>query len=126
MGGGNFYRRELPRLAEVEAYGWGDNISLGLVEGGGTLDLTSAGKTPGPAFDGDIGSSYQQPTRDPLNPGANVLTIDMGGTVWLDQIRFAGGNIRGYQMPVFYRGTRCPRQAALAHDYPTRASKKCR
>ena len=93
-----FYRRELPRLAEVEAYGWGDNISLGLVEGGGTLDLTSAGKTPGPAFDGDIGSSYQQPTRDFLNPGANVLTIDIGGTVWLDQIRFAGGNIRGYQM----------------------------
>ena len=93
-----FYRRELPRLAEVEAYGWGDNISLGLVEGGGTLNLTSAGKTPGPAFDGDIGSSYQQPTRDFLNPGANVLTIDIGGTVWLDQIRFAGGNIRGYQM----------------------------
>lgn len=93
-----FYRRELPRLAEVEAWGWGDNISLGLVEGGGTLDLTSAGKTPGPAFDGDIGSSYQQPTRDFLNPGANVLTIDMGGTVWLDQIRFAGSNIRGYQM----------------------------
>ena len=93
-----FYRRELPRLAEVEAWGWGDNIGLGLVEGGGTLDLTSAGKTPGPAFDGDIGSSYQHPTRDFLDPGANVLTIDIGGTVWLDQIRFAGGNIRGYQM----------------------------
>ena len=93
-----FYRRELPRLAEVEAWGWGDNIGLGLVEGGGTLNLTSAGKTPGPAFDGDIGSSYQHPTRDFLNPGGNVLTIDIGGTVWLDQIRFAGSNIRGYQM----------------------------
>ena len=93
-----FYRRELPRLAEVEAWGWGDNISLGLVEGGGTLDLTSAGKTPAPAFDGDISSRYQQPTRDPLDPGANVLTIDIGGTVWLDQIRVAGSNIRGYQM----------------------------
>ena len=93
-----FYRRELPRLAEVEAYGWGDNISLGLVAGGGTLDLTSAGKTPGPAFDGDIGSSYQHPTQDPLNQGANVLTIDIGGTVWLEQIRVVGGNIRGYQM----------------------------
>ncbi len=93
-----FYRRELPRLAEVEAWGWGDNIGLGLVGGGGSLDLTSAGKTPGPAFDGDIGSSYQQPTQDPLNPGANVLTIDIGGTVWLDQVRVIGGNIRGYQM----------------------------
>ena len=93
-----FYRRELPRLAEVEAWGWGDNISLGLVEGGGTLDLTSAGKTPAPAFDGDISSRYQQPTRDPLDPGANVLTIDIGGTVWLDQIRVVGSNIRGYQM----------------------------
>ena len=93
-----FYRRELPRLAEVEAWGWGDNISLGLIKGGGTLDLTSAGKTPGPAFDGDIGSSYQQPTQDPLNPGANVLTIDIGGTVWLDQVRVVGNNIRGYEM----------------------------
>ena len=88
-GGREFYRRELPRLAEVEVWGWGDNISLGLVEGGGTLDLTSAGKTPAPAFDGDISSRYQQPTRDPLDPGANVLTIDIGGTVWLDQIRVA-------------------------------------
>ena len=93
-----FYRRELPRLAEVEVWGWGDNIGLGLVEGGGTLDLTSAGKTPGPAFDGDIGSGYQHPTQDPLDPGANVLTIDIGGTVWLDQVRVVGSNIRGYQM----------------------------
>ena len=93
-----FYRRELPRLAEVEAWGWGDNIGLGLVEGGGTLALTSAGKTPTPAFDGDIGSNYSHATQDPLNPGANVLTIDMGGTVWLDQVRVIGGNIRGYQM----------------------------
>ena len=93
-----FYRRELPRLAEVEAWGWGDNIGLGMVAGGGTLELTSAGKTPTPAFDGDIGSNYQHATQDPLNPGANVLTIDMGGTVWLDQVRVVGGNIRGYQM----------------------------
>ena len=93
-----FYRRELPRLAEVEVWGWGDSISLGLVEGGGTLDLTSAGRTPGSAFDGDISSRYTHPTQDPLNPGGNVLTIDIGGTVWLDQIRVVGSNIRGYQM----------------------------
>ena len=93
-----FYRRELPRLAEIEVWGWGDNLSLGLIEGGGTLDLTTAGRTPGAAFDGDMGSRYQHPTQDPLNPGANVLTIDIGGTVWLDQIRVIGNNIRGYEM----------------------------
>ena len=93
-----FYRRELPRLAEIEVWGWGDNLSLGLIEGGGTLDLTTAGRTPGAAFDGDMGSRYQHPTQDPLNPGANVLTIDIGGTVWLDQIRVVGNNIRGYEM----------------------------
>ncbi len=93
-----FYRRELPRLAEIEVWGWGDNISLGLIEGGGTLELTSAGKTPRPAFDGDIGSNYQHATQDLLNPGANVLTIDIGGTVWLDQVRVIGSNIRGYEM----------------------------
>ena len=93
-----FFRRELPRLADVEVWGWGDNIGLGMVDGGGSLDLTAAGKTPGPAFDGDVSTLYQHPTQDPLNPGANVLTIDIGGTVWLDQIRVVGNNIRGYQM----------------------------
>ena len=93
-----FYRRELPRLADVEVWGWGDNIGMGMVDGGGSLELTAAGKTPGPAFDGDVSTLYQHPTQDPLNPGANVLTIDIGGTVWLDQIRVVGNNIRGYQM----------------------------
>ena len=94
----DFFRRELPRLAEMEVWGWGDNISLGLVDGGGSLDLDVAGKSPLAGFDGEENTSYQHNTRDPLNPGASILTIDIGGTVWLDQIRIVGSNMRGFVM----------------------------
>ena len=94
----DFFRRELPRLAGVEVWGWGDNLSLGLIEGGGTLDLDIAGKSPLSGFDGEENTRYQHNTQNPLNPGANVLTIDIGGTVWLDQVRIIGDNMRGLIM----------------------------
>jgi hypothetical protein len=96
----DFFRRELPRLAGVEVWGWGDNISLGLLEGGGTLDLDVAGKSPLNGFDGQENTRYQHNTQNPLNPGANRLTIDIGGTVWLDQVRVVGDNMRGLIMRV--------------------------
>ena len=37
-----YYRRELPRLAEVDAWGWGDNIALGMLETGGGIEHTIA------------------------------------------------------------------------------------
>ena len=94
----DFFSRELPRLAEMEVWGWGDNIGLGLVDGGGSLAFDVAGKSPLAGFDGEESTAYQHNTRDPLNPGANVLTIDIGGTVWLDQIRVVGSNMRGFIM----------------------------
>ena len=94
----DFYRRELPRLAEVEAWGWGDNLALGLVEGGGSLKLTVAGKTPALAFDGSYKSYYSQNNLNPQDPEGNVLTVDIGGSVWLDQVRFVSSNGRGYVM----------------------------
>ena len=93
-----YYRRELPRLAEVEAWGWGDNIGINLVKNGGSLALTTPGKNPLTAFDGDDATYYSHQTRNPLNPGGNVLTVDIGGAVWLDQVRLTGAGIRGYIM----------------------------
>ena len=93
-----YYRRELPRLAEVEAWGWGDNIGINLVQNGGSLALTTPGKNPLTAFDGDDATSYVHQTRNPLNPGGNVLTVDIGGAVWLDQVRLTGSGMRGYIM----------------------------
>ena len=94
----DYYRRELPRLAEVEAWGWGDNIGINLVKNGGSLALTTPGKNPLTAFDGDDATSYSHQTRNPLNPGGNVLTVDIGGAVWLEQVRLTGSGMRGYIM----------------------------
>ena len=40
------YRRELPRLAEVEVWSVGDNIALGILDRGGTLESTEAPNEP--------------------------------------------------------------------------------
>ena len=85
-------------MAEVEAWGWGDNIGINLVKNGGSLALTTPGKNPLTAFDGDDATYYSHQTRNPLNPGGNVLTVDIGGAVWLEQVRLTGSGMRGYIM----------------------------
>ena len=95
-----YYRRERPRLAEVEAWGWGDNISPGIIPGGGSVQLTGkAGKDPGLFFDGDWATGVNQSTITPLEPGGNLAIADIGGTVWLDQVRLVTRRApRGYVM----------------------------
>ena len=94
----DYYRRELPRLAEVEAHGWGDNLSINLIENGGSYALTTDGTNTRLLFDGDAGTGFSHQIRNPKNPTANVLTIDMGGVVRLAQIRLVGTSERGYIM----------------------------
>ena len=94
----DYYRRELPRLAEVEAHGWGDNLSVNLIENGGSYSLTTDGTNTLLLFDGDAGTGFSHQIRNPKNPTANVLTIDMGGVVRLAQIRLVGTSERGYIM----------------------------
>ena len=93
----DYYRRELPRLAEVEAHGWGDNLAINLIENGGSYVLTTDGTNTLLAFDGDAGTGFSHQIRNPKNPTANVLTIDMGGIVRLAQTRLVCGS-RGYIM----------------------------
>ena len=93
----DYYRRELPRLAEVEAHGWGDNLGINLIENGGSYVLTTDGTNTLLAFDGDAGTGFSHQIRNPKNPTANVLTIDMGGIVRLAQTRLVGSS-RGYIM----------------------------
>ena len=84
----DYYRRERPRLAGVEVWGFGDNISPGLVAGGGNLGLTGDGFLPGPAFDGDFNSSFLHLVWSPtIDRG--ILTVDMGATFWLDAMRIS-------------------------------------
>ena len=98
-----YYRRERPRLADIEVWGYGDNISLGMVEGGGNLALTGDGFSPVGAFDGDFVTQFPHVVREKTAiVDRGVLTIDMGATFWLDAVRtsspFSWPIIEGYIM----------------------------
>lgn len=93
-----YFRRELPRLAEVGAWAMGDNLSLGLAQQGGSISHTFSNAAPIAAFDGDGATRYQHAARDPEKPDDNILIVDLGGSIWLKQIRYFTSEIRGYLM----------------------------
>ena len=98
-----YYRRERPRLADIEVWGYGDNISIGMVGGGGSLALTGDGFSPGAGFDGDYDTYFVHPFREKTAiVDRGVLTIDMGATFWLDAVRtsapFSWPIVDGYKM----------------------------
>ena len=93
-----YYRRELPRLAEVGAWAKGDNLSLGLAQDGGSISHTFSNAAPIAAFDGDGATRYQHAARDPEKPDDNILIVDMGGSIWLNEIRYFASGMRGYLM----------------------------
>jgi hypothetical protein len=84
-----FYIRERPRLADIEVWGWGDNLGTGIISGGGNLTVTGSGSTsPGSAFDGDFKSVFQHAIREKISfIERGILTIDLGATFWLDSMR---------------------------------------
>ena len=100
----DYYRRERPRLAGIEVYGFGDNISGGLVAGGGHLDLTGDGFLPGPAFDADFNTNFLHLVWSPtIDRG--VLTVDMGASFWLDAMRISSTRPRPYIDGYLIRGS---------------------
>ena len=92
----DFYRRELPRLAEVEVWGLGDSFASEMLEGGGSvmfLNSQNANANVSPhghvsnAFDGSyqLWSNYWHQW---FGESSDVrLFIDIGGAVWLNQLR---------------------------------------
>ena len=84
------YIRERPRLADIQVWGFGDNLSPALVAGGGSAAFHGANDSfsPAPAFDGDGGTNFihlvWSPTVD-----RGVLFVDMGATFWLDTFRMS-------------------------------------
>ena len=81
-----YYRREIPRLAELEVWTTGDNVNLNVVERGGraTLD-TNAGLK-------DIGSSvadgrYSTGTSTSIFPERHYTFFeDLGARFWIDTL----------------------------------------
>lgn len=88
------------RLAEVEVETIGDNIALGLLERGGTVDvninLANNDQQPlGKAkalFDGDLYERWRAGTasRGQVDILAHIV-LDLGAVYWVDQTRIIGG-----------------------------------
>ena len=98
------YRRERPRLADIEVWGAGDNISPGIIQGGGSLFLTGGTFAPGPGFDGDYSTNFLHLVWSPtIDRG--VLTVDLAATFWLDAMRISTSRPRPYIDGYIVRGS---------------------
>ena len=94
------YRRELPRLAEVEVWSIGDNIGIGVLERGGKVTSWENNGAEGVVVDGVIYSvekALYWPAQGGYNPDRllpsqppdveRALVVDLGGAFFLDNIR---------------------------------------
>ena len=92
------YRRELPRLAEIEVWSIGDNIGTGVLERGGSAKSWENNGAEGSVVDGDFfGEVVYWPAQGGYNPdrlpisdppdAERSLFIDLGGSFFLDNIR---------------------------------------
>ena len=92
-----YYRRERPRLAEVEVWGLGDNIGPGIKQGGGSFDVIGEGvSSPIDAFDGDFNTYFSQQLPTPTLAQRGLMVADLGAIFWLDQLRISAVWIRSY------------------------------
>ena len=82
------YIRERPRLADVEVWGYGDNLGPGIINGGGMAGFYGKNDSfsPGPSFDGDGGTNFIHLVWSPV-VDRGILFVDMGATFWLDAFR---------------------------------------
>ncbi len=93
-----YYRREVPRLAEIEVWAIGDNIGTGVIARGGRVTSVDNNGAEGAVVDGDyFGDVPYWPAVGGFNPSflppsepvdiERQLIIDFGGAFFLDNIR---------------------------------------
>lgn len=95
-----YYRRELPRLAEVEVWSIGDNIGIGVLERGGKVTSWENNGAEGVVVDGvvySVDKALYWPAQGGYNPDRllpseppdveRALVVDLGGAFFLDNIR---------------------------------------
>ena len=96
------YRRERPRLADLEVWTVGRNISMGLIERGGSLHDVNPNSSPELAFDGNIRTEWSGVVYDIVGETAEwgLLNVDLGAHFRLDAVRFitriGGRSLYGY------------------------------
>ena len=92
--GSRYYRRERPRLAELEVWGPGDDLASGIVRRGGSIVNTARNSVnPLNLIDGNIESQERMGIRSRVDPDrltAEIL-LDLGSFFWISGLRLAGG-----------------------------------
>ncbi len=107
QGGVRYYRRERPRLAEVEVWTSGPNVALGTLARGGTFTDPNATAFPERAFDGRIATYWDAIVYSTVGDiaGWGDLTVDLGALFRLRAVRpvtgvmFGSGHVLyGYEL----------------------------
>jgi hypothetical protein len=102
----DYYRRERPRLADIEVWGNGDNLGPGIVAGGGTLNLSGGAFSAAGGFDGDFATQFLHAVREKTAiVDRGVLTVDLGATFWLDEVRTSSTQPRTFIDGYLMRGS---------------------
>ena len=85
-----YYRREQPRLAELEVWTLGENVALGLLLRGGRI--TSQGTGMGKTVDGDYHAYYnfKGGFNEERPDNERRLQFDLGGFYWIDRVQILG------------------------------------
>jgi hypothetical protein len=89
QGGHRYFRRERPRLAEVEVWTAGDNVATGIVDRGGSLLEGNPNAAAELAFDGSIRSNWNATVFSTVGDiaGWGLLQIDLGALLRIDAVR---------------------------------------
>ena len=93
-----YYRRERPRLAEIEVWSVGDNIGTGVLLRGGAVTSEENNGVEAAVVDGDFfGRLVYWPAQGGFNPDRLLpsqppdversLVVDLGGAFFLDHVR---------------------------------------
>ena len=93
QGGIRYYRRERPRLAEIEVWGPGDDLAKNVIGRGGVMVNTAPNSvSPQNLVDGNIESVERMKLSSPdANRLADELFMDLGSFFWIGGFRLAGG-----------------------------------
>lgn len=77
-------------LAEIEPIGVGDNVSIGVLERGGSFDFGLLARDPETMFDGNMDTSSQIATSVGTEPDWRKVglwwQVDLGALFWLDEL----------------------------------------
>ena len=107
QGGVRYYRRERPRLAELEVWGPGDDLASGAVRrNGGITNSSILSVRPTDVIDGDI-TTLEKHRRSSVDPFrfTDEIFMDLGAFFWINGFNMVSGrpgsNAQGSQFNVY-------------------------